>query len=161
MACALVATHLCDDQSGPVELVPDRVDLAIYLAGWTLGWLLLWRLRPLPDLAGDPSRGSAARPGVAVIIPARNEQDALPHLLSRVLPHIGPQDEVIVVDDHSDDATAISRHGTAPASSHRRHSHLNGSASHTRARSALLSRAHRFSCSSMPTSDPPLTSWPE
>ena len=96
-----------------MELVPDCVDLAIYLAGWTLGWLLLWHLRPLPDLAGNPSRGSAARPGVAVIIPARNEQDALPHLLSRVLPHIGPQDEVIVVDDHSDDATAIiaARHG--------------------------------------------------
>ena len=96
-----------------MELVPDRVDLAIYLAGWTLGWLLLWRPRPLPALTCDPAHGSTARPGVAVIIPARNEQDALPHLLSRVLPHIGPQDEVIVVDDHSDDATAIiaARHG--------------------------------------------------
>ena len=101
-----VATNLRDDQSGPVELVPDRVDLAIYLTGWTLGWLLLWRVRPLPAPTDDPSPWCGARPGVAVIIPARNEQDALPHLLTRVTPHLGPQDEMIVVDDHSDDATA-------------------------------------------------------
>lgn len=105
-AYTFVATNLRDDQSGPVELVPDRVDLAIYLTGWTLGWLLLWRVRPLPAPTDDPSPWCGARPGVAVIIPARNEQDALPHLLTRVAPHLGPQDEMIVVDDHSDDATA-------------------------------------------------------
>ena len=111
--CTFLATNSLGDQSGSVELVPDRVDLAIYLVGWTFGWLLLWRLRPLPAAATDPAGGSAERPGVAVIIPARNEADALPHLLSRMRPQIGSQDELIVVDDHSDDTTAVvaSQHG--------------------------------------------------
>ncbi len=47
---------------------------ALFAAGWTLGWLLLWRSRRLPRLAGE-------RPPLAVIVPARDEADALPDLL--------------------------------------------------------------------------------
>lgn len=114
-ACTFLARNPRDGQSGCVQLAPERLDLAIYLAGWTIGWFLLWRLRPLPEplvhvLHGptDTSTRSAmpSRRGVAVIIPARNESASLPHLLQPLMGQIGPDDELVVVDDHSDDDTA-------------------------------------------------------
>lgn len=77
----------------------DVVDLALFAVGWTLGWLLLWRLRPLPPKA------TTERPAVAIVIPARNEADALPHLLPALAEQLRDGDELIVVDDHSSDAT--------------------------------------------------------
>lgn len=70
-----------------------------FLVGWILGWLLLWRTRPLP--AGRPDRAP-----IAVIVPARDEADALPHLLPALVAAAGPDDEIVVVDDHSTDGTA-------------------------------------------------------
>jgi 4,4'-diaponeurosporenoate glycosyltransferase len=69
-----------------------------FLLGWCAGWLLLWRVRPLPP-------ASPSRSGVAVIIPARNEAESLPHLLVPLLAARGPGDEILVVDDHSTDGT--------------------------------------------------------
>jgi 4,4'-diaponeurosporenoate glycosyltransferase len=69
-----------------------------YVFGWTVGWLLLWRLRPLP---APPVR----RRPVAVVIPARDEADALPHLLPPLIAARRAGDEVVVVDDHSSDGT--------------------------------------------------------
>ena len=109
-ACTFLARNSSGGHSGQVQLAPDRLDLAIYLVGWTLGWLLLWRLRPLPTpaqaVASDALPGVPDRPGVAVIIPARNEAASLPHLLERLIAQIGPTDELVVVDDHSEDDTA-------------------------------------------------------
>jgi 4,4'-diaponeurosporenoate glycosyltransferase len=42
-----------------------------------------------------------------VIIPARNEERSLPHLLRSLHAQILPASEVIVVDDHSSDRTAV------------------------------------------------------
>ena len=72
---------------------------ALFAAGWTLGWLLLWSPRRLPHLAGE-------RPGLAVIVPARDEAESLPHLLEPLVTQLRPGDELIVVDDDSTDATA-------------------------------------------------------
>ncbi len=90
---------------GDVELLPDGLDLAIYLVGWTLGWLLLWRLRPLPASTECAPSGND-RAGVAVVVPARNEAESLPHLLGPLIAQLGPSDELLVVDDHSTDDTA-------------------------------------------------------
>lgn len=43
---------------------------------------------------------------MSVVVPARDEADALPHLLERIGPQLRPGDELIVVDDGSTDRTA-------------------------------------------------------
>jgi 4,4'-diaponeurosporenoate glycosyltransferase len=75
-------------------------DVAVYLVGWSCGWLLLWRPRPLP-----PAR-TPGRSAVAVIVPARNEAASLPNLVPALMRQLRPGDEVVVVDDHSTDDTA-------------------------------------------------------
>ncbi|MGA9277069.1 glycosyltransferase [Ilumatobacter sp.] len=78
----------------------STVDVALFTIGWSLGWLLLWRVRILPAASGD------GRVPVAVIIPARNEAHALPHLLRPLVAQRREGDRIIVVDDHSTDETA-------------------------------------------------------
>ncbi len=72
---------------------------ALFAAGWTLGWLLLWSPRRLPHLVEE-------RPRLAIIVPARDEAESLPHLLEPLVSQLRPGDELIVVDDDSTDATA-------------------------------------------------------
>ena len=81
------------------------MDLAVFGVGWMLGWLLLWRLRPLPQ--PDPTTNTRSERGpIAIIVPARDEADTLANLLPRLTPQLRDGDELIVVDDHSTDATA-------------------------------------------------------
>ena len=80
------------------------VDLILFLVGWGAGWWLLWRV-PLP-----PEVGPGAAPNrepVSVIVPARDEEAVLPVLLASLGPELRSDDELIVVDDHSGDATAV------------------------------------------------------
>ena len=70
------------------------------LVRWLLGWLLALHLRPLPQ--GSLRR----RPRLSVLIPARNEAATLPHLLAALAGQTLQPLEVIVIDDHSSDATA-------------------------------------------------------
>ena len=79
------------------------VDLAAFLAGWAVGWWLLWRV-PLPPCV-EPGRAPPRAP-VTIVVPARNEAAVLPVLLASLRPELVAGDEVIVVDDHSHDATA-------------------------------------------------------
>jgi 4,4'-diaponeurosporenoate glycosyltransferase len=83
-------------------------DLATALVLWSIGWVLLWRFRRPPAApAGD-------RPAVSVVVPARDEAGTLPPLLASLARERRPGDEVLVVDDHSTDATAaVARHGGA------------------------------------------------
>ncbi len=70
------------------------------LVRWLLGWLLSWHLPLLP-------RGQyQAGPRVSVLIPARDEESTLPHLLAALSQQRFEPHEVIVIDDHSSDRTA-------------------------------------------------------
>ncbi len=74
--------------------------IAITLAvRWLLGWFLMWGLPGLPDLSVTGS------PIVSVLIPARNEEGTLPHLLTALNHQIFKPYEIIVIDDQSVDAT--------------------------------------------------------
>ncbi len=77
------------------------VDLVVFTLGWCAGWWLLWRV-PTPAKI-DPDAGV---PPISIVVPARNEEDALPTVLASLGPQLRPGDEVLVVDDHSTDATA-------------------------------------------------------
>lgn len=70
------------------------------VAGWFVGWVLLWKM---PRLRATRDDTSGLR--VSVVIPVRNEVDRIPLLLTS-LQHQGRRPEqVIVVDDGSDDGS--------------------------------------------------------
>lgn len=73
----------------------------VHLILWILGFLLLFHISYCRVLAHRDSH----RPSVSVIIPARNEEHTLPNLLNSLSGQLSSQDEVIVVDDHSEDRT--------------------------------------------------------
>ena len=88
---------------------------AITVGAWAAGIWLLWRL---PGPAEPPAPGPhAAAPGgpaeppaptrLSVVIPARNEERALPALLGSLAAQTDPADEVVVIDDHSVDDTVV------------------------------------------------------
>jgi 4,4'-diaponeurosporenoate glycosyltransferase len=70
------------------------------LVRWLIGWALALRVPCLPP--GIPRQ----RRPLSVLIPARNEATTLPHLLAALAAQRLQPDEVIVIDDHSDDDTA-------------------------------------------------------
>ncbi|MDP9403005.1 MAG: glycosyltransferase [Actinomycetota bacterium] len=75
--------------------------LALELVRWLAGTWLLWRIGACADDAGD---GDA--PSTTVVIPARDEAANLPGLLASLAAQAPAPARVIVVDDHSGDATA-------------------------------------------------------
>lgn len=85
--------------------------LTMVLAGWVVGWWLLWRVPRLDDVtrpaAAEPGSAARHRPmtSLSVVIPARNEASSLAILLRSIAEQSQPPDEVIVVDDQSDDGT--------------------------------------------------------
>ncbi|MCU1360903.1 MAG: hypothetical protein JWN99_2192 [Ilumatobacteraceae bacterium] len=90
--------------AGPFErwtAVPSTLSLVLFAIGWAAGWFALWRPRPVPR---TPT--SATRPAVAVIIPARDEAHIIGPLVETLVLQARAGDEVVVVDDHSSDATA-------------------------------------------------------
>ena len=75
--------------------------MALLAVTWVIGWLLCWRL---PRLPGASDATPARR--VSVIVPARNEAGRLPGLLAALAAQTSPAEQVLVVDDDSEDDTA-------------------------------------------------------
>jgi 4,4'-diaponeurosporenoate glycosyltransferase len=82
-------------------------DVVAFAVLWSIGWALLFRVRV-------PAPAEAGRPPLSVIVPARDEERSLPHLLRSLRDELRPGDEVLVVDDHSgDDTVAVATAGGA------------------------------------------------
>jgi hypothetical protein len=83
--------------------------LALAAAGalpWVLAPLIvLWRARASRSLDEHPATSPDDAPGVSVIIPARDEARNIDRCARSVLASSYPSLEVLVVDDHSTDAT--------------------------------------------------------
>ena len=75
----------------------SAVDIALVVARLAIGCWLLWSVRTL-----KPPARSIALSSVSVVVPARDEEHSLPHLLASLPDEV----EVVVVDDGSSDATA-------------------------------------------------------
>jgi len=73
----------------------------VHLVLWILGFLLLFRI----SYCKISAHRNTHRPSISVIIPARNEEHALPNLLNSLSGQLSGMDEVIVVDDDSEDKT--------------------------------------------------------
>lgn len=82
-----------------IELL--SVYFMVHALFWVLGFIVLFRI---PFCHGSVPR-SPPRTPVSIIIPARNEEGVLPNLLRSLQGQLMPQDEVIVVNDHSEDGT--------------------------------------------------------
>ena len=82
-------------------------DISIYfivnLVFWVLGFFLLFRI----SSCRVSTHRNIHNPSVSVIIPARNEEHTLPNLLNSLSGQLSSEDEVIVVDDHSEDRTKV------------------------------------------------------
>ena len=76
--------------------------LAVTLALWFAGWILLARLKK----CGDGKYQTVSADQLSIIIPARNEEQNLPTLLDSITSQIVHPREIIVVDDSSTDRTA-------------------------------------------------------
>lgn len=76
------------------------------LAGWLVGWWLLWRV---PRLGAAPDASAVSPPpagGCSVIIPARDEAASIGRLLTSLSHQTRPPGQIVVVDDQSTDGTA-------------------------------------------------------
>jgi glycosyltransferase involved in cell wall biosynthesis len=73
----------------------------VVAVGLAAGTWLMGRVRRVP-----PAPRAAIARSVSVIVPARDEQATLPHLLATLAEQSSPPAEVIVVDDGSTDSTA-------------------------------------------------------
>jgi 4,4'-diaponeurosporenoate glycosyltransferase len=69
---------------------------------WLLGFVFLWKIPGLRKIKDSHSYDAH----LSVIVPARNEENNLERLLKSIDHQVLSPDEVIVVDDHSEDATA-------------------------------------------------------
>jgi len=80
-------------------------DISIYfivnLVFWVPAFLFLFRIY---SCRASVNRNTH-NPSVSIIIPARNEEHTLPNLLDSLSGQLSSEDEVIVVDDHSEDRT--------------------------------------------------------
>jgi len=77
-------------------------DLVAHSMLWLLGFIFFFRV----PVCGNRQTKSTPRPTVSIVIPARNEETNIPNLVRSLKGQIRADDEILVVDDHSEDNTA-------------------------------------------------------
>jgi 4,4'-diaponeurosporenoate glycosyltransferase len=82
-----------------IDQIP--INFMVHVVLWLLGFFFLFRISSC--LMNNETK--TRHTGISVIIPARNEESNLPNLLQSLKSQLVPEDEVIVVDDNSDDNT--------------------------------------------------------
>jgi hypothetical protein len=83
----------------PLLVLYGAYGVLLGVAALNAGWLWWERRRAAPP------REASARPKVSVLVPARNEESALPRLLASLREQTYSDFEVVVVDDASEDGT--------------------------------------------------------
>ncbi|MFC1914523.1 glycosyltransferase [Chloroflexota bacterium] len=76
-------------------------DFLIHIVLWFLGFLFFFSL----PVCKNAKAKSIARPAVSIVVPARNEATNIPNLLKSLKGQIKVSDEILVVDDDSEDNT--------------------------------------------------------
>ena len=69
---------------------------------WLLGFIFFFHL----PVCKNGKAKQATRSRLSIIVPARNEKENIPNLLTSLKGQLKAEDEVLVVDDHSEDNTA-------------------------------------------------------
>jgi cellulose synthase/poly-beta-1,6-N-acetylglucosamine synthase-like glycosyltransferase len=77
------------------------VEYLVHILLWLLGIVFFFSVTVCKSY-----QVNASRPKVSIIIPARNEETNVPILLKSLQGQIKAGDEILVVDDHSEDNTA-------------------------------------------------------
>ena len=106
-----------------IDWSPSSASTALFACGWVAGWLLWRRAKLLPSGTTNVSGASPhranddthlRRPAVSIVVPCRNEASNVTALLASLREITTLEDEIIVVDDASTDATAaLARAGGA------------------------------------------------
>ena len=81
-------------------MIPIKLYLLFFF--WFLGFIFLWKIPLLKK--GNRLNGLSYK--ISIIIPARNEEKSLGHLLDSIERQTLKHHEIIVIDDQSEDATA-------------------------------------------------------
>ena len=79
------------------------VDFLVHIVMWLLGFVFFFQI----PVCGKGKAKNAPRSIVSIVVPARNEETNIPKLLRSLRGQIYEGDEIIVVDDHSEDKTAV------------------------------------------------------
>ncbi|MBN1225909.1 MAG: glycosyltransferase [Deltaproteobacteria bacterium] len=77
-------------------------DVLTHIVLWLLGFVFFFRI----PVCHKKPLNSITRPTVSIIVPARNEESNIINLLRSLKGQIKVDDEIIIVDDHSEDNTA-------------------------------------------------------
>ena len=77
-------------------------DFFIHIILWFLGFIFFYHI----PVCKNGKAKSATRPTISIVVPARNEEANIPNLLTSLKGQIKASDEIIVVNDRSEDKTA-------------------------------------------------------
>jgi len=78
------------------------VEFLVHILLWLLGFIFFVRI----PVCKNGQVKNITRPTLSIVVPARNEEANIPNLLRSLKGQVYVNDEIVVVDDHSEDKTA-------------------------------------------------------